>query len=107
MSTPEMRLTLENVFGTIGTILWCIQLLPQIYMNYKRKTTFGLTPYLYIGWILSGLLLGIYTVVQNSKNKDQLFIHDLYLSIRTLPCSPGVAQQPGMSAGSIVPPWFI
>jgi uncharacterized protein with PQ loop repeat len=67
MSTPEIRLTLENVFGTIGTILWCIQLLPQIYMNYKRKTTFGLTPYLYIGWILSGLLLGIYTVVQNSR----------------------------------------
>jgi hypothetical protein len=55
---------LQNVFGTIcgwnglileeipdaqaalGTILWSAQIVPQIYQNYKTKSTFGLSPYL-------------------------------------------------------------
>ena len=31
-----------NVTGTIGTILWCLQLVPQIWYNYKRKQTDGI-----------------------------------------------------------------
>lgn len=31
----------SNVLGTIGTVLWCIQLIPQIWYNWKRKKTDG------------------------------------------------------------------
>lgn len=79
MSASDTRYALEQVFGYIGTALWCVQLLPQLWMNYKRcvcprprarltnrsKTTEGLSPYLYCSWILSGLTLGPYVIVQN------------------------------------------
>lgn len=31
----------SNVLGTIGTVLWCIQLIPQIWYNWRRKKTDG------------------------------------------------------------------
>lgn len=31
----------STVLGTIGTVLWCIQLIPQIWYNYRRKKTDG------------------------------------------------------------------
>ncbi|MCJ1482006.1 hypothetical protein MMC06_002168 [Schaereria dolodes] len=31
-----------NVLGTIGTVLWCVQLTPQIWHNWKKKKTDGL-----------------------------------------------------------------
>lgn len=31
---------------TAGTILWCIQIIPQIVMNYRRKNVVGLSPWL-------------------------------------------------------------
>ena len=34
--------TSANVLGTIGTVLWCIQLVPQIVRNYRTKSTEGL-----------------------------------------------------------------
>ncbi|GAA6047950.1 hypothetical protein JCM3770_006439 [Rhodotorula araucariae] len=60
-----VRYTLEQVFGWLGTILWCIQLLPQVWLNYRRKTTKGLAPLLYITWTLSGACLGIFAIVEN------------------------------------------
>ncbi|TNY23940.1 PQ loop repeat-domain-containing protein [Rhodotorula diobovata] len=57
--------TCEQVFGWLGTILWCIQLVPQLWLNYRRKTTEGLAPLLYISWTLSGACLGIFAIVQN------------------------------------------
>ncbi|KAM0746848.1 hypothetical protein T439DRAFT_329536 [Meredithblackwellia eburnea MCA 4105] len=65
MAPSHTLQTLENVFGTLGTVLWCIQLLPQVYLNYKRKTTQGLSVWLYLGWLLSGLCLGPYVIYQN------------------------------------------
>ncbi|GAA5873452.1 hypothetical protein JCM16303_001127 [Sporobolomyces ruberrimus] len=55
----------ENVTGWIGTILWCVQLVPQVYMNYKRKTTAGLHVALYTFWLFSGIFLGIYAILEN------------------------------------------
>lgn len=31
-----------NILGTIGTVMWCVQLLPQIWKNYRNKSTDGL-----------------------------------------------------------------
>ncbi|GAA5894600.1 Ilt1p [Sporobolomyces salmoneus] len=55
----------ENVTGTIGTVLWCIQLVPQVWMNHKRKTTAGLHVALYTFWLFSGIFLGIYAILEN------------------------------------------
>jgi len=39
---PGDNVTLaSNVLGTIGTVLWCIQLIPQIWYNWRRKKTDG------------------------------------------------------------------
>jgi len=56
---------LQNVFGTIGTVLWSAQIIPQIYQNYKTKSTYGLSSYLMLLWTLSALFLGVYNILQN------------------------------------------
>lgn len=49
-----------NVLGTIGTILWCIQLTPQIFRNYKHKDCTGLPPLMMFMWAFSGVPFSIY-----------------------------------------------
>ncbi len=41
-----------NVLGTIGTVFWCIQLVPQIWYNYKKKKTDGLPALMMFLWAL-------------------------------------------------------
>lgn len=55
----------ENVLGTIGTILWTIQVIPQVIKSYRDKSTEGLSAWLMFLWAFSGLFLGVYVVVQN------------------------------------------
>ncbi|VDB99899.1 unnamed protein product [Peniophora sp. CBMAI 1063] len=55
----------ENVFGTIGTICWTVQLIPQVWKNWRSKSTEGLSPSLVLIWGLSGIPLGAYSVLQN------------------------------------------
>lgn len=50
----------ENVLGTIGTVLWCIQLIPQIIRNYKVKNCEGVPPSMMFLWTLSGVPFSIY-----------------------------------------------
>ncbi|SGZ57533.1 CIC11C00000004205 [Sungouiella intermedia] len=50
----------ENVLGTIGTVLWCIQLIPQIIRNYRTKDCTGLPPMMMSLWALSGIPFSIY-----------------------------------------------
>lgn len=39
-----------NVLGTIGTVLWCVQLVPQIWYNWRRKDTSGLPSLMIFSW---------------------------------------------------------
>lgn len=39
-----------NVLGTIGTVLWCIQLVPQIWHNWRHKKTDGLPASMMVLW---------------------------------------------------------
>jgi uncharacterized protein with PQ loop repeat len=55
----------ENVLGTMGTICWSGQIIPQLYKNYKEKSTEGLSPWLMLIWSASGVPLGVYVIVQN------------------------------------------
>lgn len=41
MSDQNNVTVASTVLGTIGTILWCIQLIPQIWYNWRRKKTDG------------------------------------------------------------------
>jgi uncharacterized protein with PQ loop repeat len=53
-----------DVLGTIGTILWCVQLLPQIWHSYRTKSVEGLPAAMMLLWSLSGLPFGVYAISQ-------------------------------------------
>ena len=54
-----------NVLGTIGTVFWCIQLLPQIWFNWKQKKTDGLPGLMMFLWAISAVPFGVYAIIQN------------------------------------------
>lgn len=45
--------TAADVLGTIGTALWSIQLIPQIWYNWTKKNTEGLPASMMFIWALS------------------------------------------------------
>ncbi|KIJ55690.1 hypothetical protein M422DRAFT_63684 [Sphaerobolus stellatus SS14] len=54
----------ENVLGTIGTICWTAQILPQNWKSWREHSTEGLSTYLVFLWSLATIFLGVYTVAQ-------------------------------------------
>lgn len=54
-----------NILGTIGTVFWCIQLVPQIWYNWKQKSTDGLPGLMMFLWAISAVPFGVYAIVQN------------------------------------------
>ncbi|PYI26234.1 PQ loop repeat protein [Aspergillus indologenus CBS 114.80] len=54
----------SNVLGTIGTVLWCIQLIPQIWYNWKQKKTDGLPPLMMFLWAACAVPMGAYVILQ-------------------------------------------
>ncbi|KAH8986120.1 hypothetical protein EDB92DRAFT_1287267 [Lactarius akahatsu] len=55
----------ENIFGTMGAILWSVQLIPQLVKSWRTKSTKGLSPLLPLMWSMAALPLGIYVVAQD------------------------------------------
>ncbi|KAF9780299.1 PQ loop repeat-domain-containing protein [Thelephora terrestris] len=55
----------ENVLGTIGTVCWSVQVIPQIWKSYRSKSTDGLSEWLIFMWGISGPIAGVYIIVQN------------------------------------------
>ncbi|KAL7620194.1 hypothetical protein AAE478_009187 [Parahypoxylon ruwenzoriense] len=53
-----------NVLGTIGTVLWCVQTIPQIWTNWRTKKTEGLPGSMMYLWALCGVPFGAYNIVQ-------------------------------------------
>ncbi|KAI1424903.1 PQ loop repeat-domain-containing protein [Xylaria sp. FL1777] len=54
-----------SVLGTIGTVLWSVQLIPQAWTNWRSKNTEGFPAIMMFLWAISGVPFGIYAVVQN------------------------------------------
>ncbi|KAK3943192.1 PQ loop repeat-domain-containing protein [Diplogelasinospora grovesii] len=54
-----------NVLGTIGTVFWCVQLVPQIWTNWRTKKTDGLPGIMMFLWALCGVPFGVYAIVQD------------------------------------------
>ncbi|GMM31204.1 Ilt1 protein [Martiniozyma asiatica (nom. inval.)] len=67
--------TVGTILGTIGTVFWCIQLSPQIYFLYKRKSAEGFPPIFMCLWCLSGIPMSIYFIVSNTYIVMQLQPH--------------------------------
>ncbi|TBU30586.1 hypothetical protein BD311DRAFT_754599 [Dichomitus squalens] len=55
----------ENVLGTMGTICWTVQLLPQLWHTYRSKSVEGLSEIFMLACGIAGATLGTYSVVQN------------------------------------------
>ncbi|KAJ7165584.1 PQ loop repeat-domain-containing protein [Mycena crocata] len=55
----------ENVLGTLGTICWTAQLVPQVWKSYREKSTTGLSEWLVLCWGVSGGFFGVYAVIQD------------------------------------------
>lgn len=55
--------TLATTFGTLGAVCWSIQLIPQIYLNYRRHNAIGLQPTMMMFWAWAGVPLGVYNIV--------------------------------------------
>ncbi|KAF8315421.1 hypothetical protein DL93DRAFT_2057223 [Clavulina sp. PMI_390] len=56
---------LLQVLGTIGTVLWSGQILPQIWKSWREKSTEGLSASLMFIWATSAVFLGVYNIVQD------------------------------------------
>ncbi|GIZ48907.1 hypothetical protein CKM354_001195000 [Cercospora kikuchii] len=54
-----------DVFGTLGAVFWSIQLLPQIWLNYRRHSAIGLQPSMMMLWAWAGVPLGVYNVARD------------------------------------------
>lgn len=55
----------ENVLGTIGTICWTGQIIPQNWKSWREHSTEGLSAYLVLLWAIGAIPLGVYSIVQN------------------------------------------
>ncbi|PWY94990.1 PQ loop repeat protein [Aspergillus sclerotioniger CBS 115572] len=54
-----------TILGTIGTVFWCIQLIPQIWYNWRRKKTEGLPPAMGFLWAVCAVPMGVYLILQD------------------------------------------
>ncbi|PAV19593.1 pq loop repeat protein [Pyrrhoderma noxium] len=55
----------EQVFGTLGTVCWTGQILPQIWKSWREKSTEGLSHWLMLIWGTVAVPLGVFAIVQN------------------------------------------
>ncbi|CAG8623486.1 10499_t:CDS:2 [Funneliformis caledonium] len=62
---PGSYVILENVFGLMGTVIWSFQLVPQVYKNWRRKSTRGLSQMMILLWTISNVFYGTYAIVLN------------------------------------------
>lgn len=56
----------STVLATIGTILWCIQMIPQIWANYRRKNTEGFPEAMCLLWCLCAPFFAVFLVSENA-----------------------------------------
>jgi uncharacterized protein with PQ loop repeat len=63
---PQKSIPLAaSILGLIGTVFWCVQILPQIWKSWRRKSTEGLPPTMMLLWSASGMPFGVYAISQN------------------------------------------
>lgn len=62
---PQTSIPLPaTILGLIGTVFWCVQLVPQIYKSHCRKDTEGLPSTMMLLWASSSMPFGVYAIAQ-------------------------------------------
>lgn len=64
-----------TALATVGTVCWCIQLIPQIWYNWRRKDCTGLPPIMMLLWVVSGIPFAIYFCVSEGNITLQVQPH--------------------------------
>jgi uncharacterized protein with PQ loop repeat len=59
--------TLSNGLATIGTVCWCIQLIPQIIHNYRVKNTEGFPELMALLWCLCAPFFAVYMITTDAS----------------------------------------
>lgn len=54
-----------TVFASLGAVCWSVQIIPQIYLNHKRRATDGFSGAMMMLWVSAGVPLGIYNIVRD------------------------------------------
>ncbi|KAF2266029.1 PQ loop repeat protein-like protein [Lojkania enalia] len=54
-----------NILGTIGAVLWSLQLLPQIWKNWRRHDSQSLSALFFLSWAVAGVPLGVYNIADD------------------------------------------
>ena len=57
--------TVANIFGTLGAVCWSVQLIPQIMLNYRRRSASGLSSGFMLFWASAGIPLGVYNIISD------------------------------------------
>eukprot|EP00128_Syssomonas_multiformis_P007435 Colp12_sorted_trinity150504_noHs@30466 len=58
------REVFQQIFAIAGLILWSIQLSPQVYKNWKRRSTEGQSPGMIALWYFASIPLGSYLIFE-------------------------------------------
>ncbi|CAI4058108.1 hypothetical protein SKDZ_04G3150 [Saccharomyces kudriavzevii ZP591] len=56
-----------TALATVATVCWCVQLIPQIIYNWKKKDCTGLPPLMMFLWVVSGIPFAIYFCVSKGN----------------------------------------
>lgn len=56
-----------TALATVGTVLWCVQLIPQVIRNWYVRNCEGVPPLMMFLWAASGIPFGIYFMVQTAN----------------------------------------
>lgn len=65
----------STALATVATVCWCIQLIPQIWYNWKRKDCTGLPPIMMFLWVVSGIPFAIFFCVSEGNITLQVQPH--------------------------------
>jgi len=86
--------TTSTVLATIGTVIWCIQLSPQIYFLYRKKNAEGFPPVFMLLWCISGVFMCLYFVLTCTWSVQH---HDQQVNFYFLPIQASLL--PAVSLG--------
>ncbi|WBW73812.1 plasma membrane basic amino acid transmembrane transporter [Schizosaccharomyces osmophilus] len=54
-----------TALAVLGTVCWCVQLIPQAIKNYRAKSTAGLDTLFIFSWVIASVPLSVYNLVQD------------------------------------------
>ncbi|KAK1758524.1 hypothetical protein QBC47DRAFT_374962 [Echria macrotheca] len=62
---PQTEIPVSNSCADTAKRLWCVQLVPQIWTNWRTKKTDGLPGIMMFLWALCGVPFGVYAILQD------------------------------------------